>query len=110
MDQNKMEKLQLLEQNLQNYGQQRQQYQLQLKEVDSALNELSNSKEQYKIIGNIMIDSSKDSLKEELKKKKETFQIRIKNIESQEEKIRAKAKEIQEEIMEKKGDDENDNR
>ncbi len=99
MSENMTEKLQMLEQNLQNYSQQRQQYQMQLKEIESALNELDDSKEQYKIIGNIMVNSSKEDLQQDLKKKKETFELRIKNLQTQEEKLQKKSKELQEEIM-----------
>ncbi|MFW6013646.1 MAG: prefoldin subunit beta [Candidatus Nanoarchaeia archaeon] len=107
MNESTTEKLQILEQNLQNYSQQRQQYQIQLKEVESALSELEGSKEQYKIIGNIMVNSSKEDLQNDLKKKKETFELRIKNFQTQEEKLQKKAKELQEEIMKEGQGDEN---
>ena len=100
MSEDTTEKLQMLEQNLQNYSQQRQQYQMQLKEIESALGELNSSKEQYKIIGNIMVNSSKEDLKEDLKKKKDTFELRIKTLQTQEDKIKKKAKELQNEIIE----------
>ncbi len=109
MNHGNMEKLQMLEQNLQTYSQQRQQYQLQLKEVESAISELKESNEQYKIIGNIMVNSSKESLQEDLKKKKETFELRVKNLQAQEEKLRKKAKEIQGEMIKEGGGHENDN-
>ena len=93
--------LQLLEQNLQNFLLQRQQFQAQLIEVDSALEELKDKKEAYKIIGNIMVKSSKTDLEKDLKKKKEILDLRIKNLEKQEEKIQEKSKTIQEEVLKK---------
>lgn len=101
-EQSDMEKLQLLEQNLQHYSKQRQQFQMHLKEVESALSELDNSKETYKIVGNIMVDADKDKLREELNSKKETYELRIKNLESQEKKIKEKAQELQQKVMEDK--------
>ena len=70
-----IQQLQLLEQNLQNFLLQRQQFQAQLIEVDSALEELKDKKEAYKIIGNIMVKSSKTDLEKDLKKKKEILDL-----------------------------------
>ena len=83
-NQQKIQKLQLLEQNLQNFSMQKQQFQSQMIEVDSAFKELENANEAYKIVGNIMISSDKEKLKEELKDKKERLELRIKTIEKQE--------------------------
>ncbi|MGM5482552.1 MAG: prefoldin subunit beta [Nanobdellota archaeon] len=104
-----IEKLQLLEQNLQQYLQQRQQYQMHLKEVESALSELDNSKETYKIIGNIMVDTDKTQLKQELESKKNTYELRIKSIENQEKKIKEKAQELQQSALEKEGQNDTGN-
>ena len=53
--QEKVNNLSMLEQNAQQMAAQRQNFQTQLLEVESAIEEISNSKETYKIIGNIMI-------------------------------------------------------
>lgn len=97
----KISQLQLLEQNLQNFLMQRQQFQAQLTEVESALKELKDSKQSYKIVGNIMVDSSKSDLEKSLKRKKEVIELRIKNIEKQEESIKEKQKTIQKEVLSK---------
>ena len=97
--QEKIQTLQLLEQNLQNFLMQKQQFQVQLVEIESALSELGKAKEAYKIVGNIMVSSDKDSLEKELKEKQETFGIRIKSIEKQENSIKDKAKKLQEEVL-----------
>ncbi|MFW5991120.1 MAG: prefoldin subunit beta [Candidatus Nanoarchaeia archaeon] len=88
------EKLQMLEQNIQNYSRQRQQFQLHLKEVESAIAELEDTDESYKIIGNIMVKSSKDKLKKELNDKKRAYDVRIKNLQEQEEKLKKKSEEL----------------
>ncbi|MFH1316601.1 MAG: prefoldin subunit beta [Candidatus Woesearchaeota archaeon] len=97
--QEKIQKMQLLEQNLQNLLNQRQQFEQQLAEIESALNESSDSKNTYKIIGNIMVSVDKNSLKKELNDKKEVLTLRIKAIEKQEEIMREKAKKLQEEVL-----------
>jgi prefoldin beta subunit len=91
--------LQLIEQNLQGILVQKQQFQTQLIEIDSALKELENTKEAFKIVGNIMVSSNKDDLKKDLEQKKETVELRIKTIEKQEKSLREKAGGMQSEIV-----------
>jgi len=93
----KIAQLQLLEQNMQNFLMQKQQFQMQLTEVSSALDNLKNAKKSYKIVANIMIDADKEVLEKELNQKKEMLEIRIKNLEKQEESIREKSQRIQKE-------------
>jgi len=105
VDKNTKEKimqLQLSEQKLQNFLMQKQQFQGQLMEIDNALGELDSGKgEVFRIIGNIMISSNRDDLKKDLKEKKHILELRIKNIEKQEEKIKEEADEIQKEVVSK---------
>lgn len=91
--------LQLIEQNLQGILVQKQQFQTQLIEIESALKELENTKEAFKIVGNIMVSSSKEDLLKDLKEKKETLELRIKTIEKQEKSLREKAGGMQSEIV-----------
>ena len=86
--QEKVQELQLLEQNLQNFLSQKQTFQGQLMETESALEELEKSTTAYQIIGNIMVASNKSELTKKLAEKKETLELRIKTIEKQEEKIK----------------------
>ncbi len=99
--QQKINQLQLYEQTLQNILVQKQQFQSQLAEIQSALSELEKTKEAYKIIGNIMVFSNKEDLKKELNSKKEMNELRIKTLEKQENQIKEKAKKLQEEVSEK---------
>ncbi len=101
-----IQQLQLLEQNLQNFLLQKQQFQAQLIEIDSALEEIKDKKEAYKIIGNIMVKTNKADLEKDLKKKKEMLDLRIKNLEKQEDKIKEKSKSIQGEVLQKMKDKE----
>ena len=96
----KIQQLQLVEQNLQNIMMQKQSFQMQLMENENALNELEKTKkEAYKIVGTIMISADKEDLKKELNEQKEVFDLRIKNLEKQEKKFKEKAEDIQKEVM-----------
>lgn len=96
----KIAQLQLIEQNLTNLLNQKQNFQAQQIEINNALEELKKTQgKTYKIIGQVMVASDKDLLKKELESKKEIVELRIKKIEEQESQIREKAKKIQEEVM-----------
>jgi len=98
--QEKINQLQLIEQNMQNFLMQKQQFQTQMIEIESALKELEKTDNAYKIIGNIMVNTNKDDLMKDLKEKKETISLRIKTLEKQENDIKEKAGSIQKEVME----------
>lgn len=91
--------LQNLEQNINTMIAQKQQFQAQNLEVENALVQLEESDKVFQIIGNIMVVSKKLKLKKELNEKKEVLDLRLKAIDKQEEKLRAKATEIQQQVM-----------
>lgn len=100
--QSKIQQLQLLEQNMQSILMQKQQLQAQEIEIDNALTELREAKgETFKIIGPIMVASSKDSLKASLEEKKQVILIKLKNLEKQESQLKDKASKLQADVMEK---------
>ncbi len=101
----RIKELQLIEQNAQQYLMQRQQFQAQLTEIDSAIEEMKDSEESYRIIGNIMVKTPKEKLKKDLAEKKEMFELRIKTLEKQEKKLKEKAKEIQAEVLDRMKND-----
>ena len=93
----KINKLSLLEQNLQHVVNQKKNFQNQLFEVDSALDELGS--DSYKIIGNFMFKKSSDDIKSELVEKKNLLNIRIKSFEKEEREVESKFKVLQEEVI-----------
>jgi len=97
----KISQLQMFEQSLQNFLGQKQQFQVQLVEIESALTELQNTDKAYKIVGNIMVESDKNELKADLQSKKEILELRIKTMEKQETQVREKASILQSEILKK---------
>ena len=101
--QESIKQLQMIEQGLQSILMQKQAFQAQLIEVESALSELDKAKTAYKIVGNIMVAAEKESLKTDLSSKKEMVEVRIKTLEKQEEKMREQAAKIQSEVLEKFG-------
>ena len=99
----KISQLQMLEQGMQSLLMQKQQFQLQQVEIESALKELENVDEAYKIIGNIMVLSKKSDLETDLTSKKEIIELRIKNMEKQENHLREKASKLQSEVLKEMG-------
>ncbi|MFH1332596.1 MAG: prefoldin subunit beta [archaeon] len=98
----KIAQLQLMEQNMQNVIIQKQAFQTQLFEIDNALNELEKTKDEtYKIVGPIMVSINKKDLKDDLQSKKEVIELRIKNLEKQEKKIKEEATQLQSDVMKK---------
>lgn len=92
------EQLQQIESSLEHISTQKRNFQAQLTEADSALSEIG-SESTFKIIGNIMVKRSGEVTKKELQERKETLSVRINTLEKQEEKLRAKQKDIQENMM-----------
>jgi prefoldin beta subunit len=85
MDENKIQEMQIIEQKLQNSILQKQAFQMELAETNSALRELEKSGDEvFKIIGQLMIKSEKGKIQEELLNKKKILELRIKTLEKQE--------------------------
>ena len=96
----KVKELQLLEQNLSNLLFQKQTFQLELSEVISASEELEGSKgDVFKIVGNVMIKSTKERLEKELEEKKDLISMRIKNIEKQEKVLQGHVEELRKSLL-----------
>ncbi len=68
--QEKINQLQAIEQNMQHLLQQRQQFQMQLMEIESAQEEIQKTEKAYKIIGNIRLQQKKTLLTKNFQKRK----------------------------------------
>ncbi len=97
----KISQLQMFEQSLQNFIGQKQQFQLQLVEIESALKELEEIDTAYKIVGNIMVQTDKNELKADLQSKKEVLELRIRTMDKQEAQVKEKTSKLQAEILNK---------
>jgi prefoldin beta subunit len=99
MTSEKVNQLQLMQQNMQNIAVQKQQIQHQIVELNSAINGLKETEKSYRIVGNIMIEASKEDLNKDLEGKKEIAEIRLKNFVKQEKDVQKNLEELQEEVM-----------
>jgi len=97
--QEKIGQLQVIEHNLQGVLAQKQQFQAQLYEINSALEEIDTSEEVYKILGGVLLKKKKEDIKKELTEKKEIVTIRITTIEKQEKRLQEQAQTIQEALL-----------
>lgn len=99
----KIQEIQFLEQNLQSILIQKQNFQIELAEVESALHELEKSGEDtYKIIGQFMIRTEKSKIKKELEDRKTTLNLRMKTLETQEKNLSKNIDTIREGIIKTK--------
>jgi len=99
-NQEKIQELQMLEQTLQNLLMQKQSFQMEMSETDSALKELDRSGgDVFKIIGQLMIKTDKEQIKKDLTEKQSTLNMRIETLDKQEASFKEKLDGIRDEIM-----------
>jgi len=100
--QEKIQQLQILEQNLQQILMQKQAFQFELNETENALKEVKNTKgDVFKLTGQIMLKTSKEDVEKELSNKQELLKLRTKSIEKQEANFKQEADKLREEVMKK---------
>ena len=100
--QQKIKQLQMFEQNFQTILMQKQAFQIELTETENALSEIVKSNgDVYKMIGQIMIKSDKEKIKEELTKKQELLSLRLKTFEKQESELTGQLEGLRKEVMAK---------
>lgn len=95
-------KFQQLQQTLQGVMAQKQQLEMQLSEVEEALNELDKMNETaviYKSIGALLVKSQKTTVTEELKERKELLRMRVDVLAKQDDRLRTQAKDLQEKLQ-----------
>lgn len=99
--QEKLSRLQQLQQTLESLYIQKEQAKLEARELESAFQELSSIDENtpvYRIIGRILIRKSKADLINELNEQRELIKVRISAIERQESKVRERVSELENEL------------
>ncbi len=96
----KIHELQILEQNLQNIFLQKQAFQMELSETQSASREVEDSNDEvFKIVGQLMIKTDKAKVKKELSNKEKILTLRTKTIEKQEASLMEKLNILREELQ-----------
>lgn len=96
--QQRLLRLQQLQQTLQSVLTQKQQLELGLTETEQALNELEKLTKQsviYKSVGSLLVKSKKTKVTKELKEQKEFLNMRISVLGKQEERLRTQVKDLQ---------------
>lgn len=84
MDQEKLQRMQFLEQNLQAIYMQKQAFQMELDETLSSIKEVEKTNEPvYKLIGQLMIKVDSSKVLDELKNKERLINLRIKALDDQ---------------------------
>ena len=100
--QEKIQHLQLLEQNIQNLLLQKQAFQFELNETENALKEVEKTKDDvFRMVGQVMIKTSKTEIEKEFKQKKDILNLRVKSLEKQESQFKEEAEKLKEEVMKK---------
>ncbi|HID17252.1 TPA: prefoldin subunit beta [Candidatus Bathyarchaeota archaeon] len=97
-------RLQQMQQTLQAIVTQKQQLELELAEAERAISELEKINDEtavYKSAGTILLEADRQSLLDELKERKELLNTRVKVLGKQEERARAKIKEVQQRLQER---------
>lgn len=97
--QEKVQKLQSIEESLHGYLGQKQQVQAQLLELETAHEALAEAKSAYRVIGNIMVEQQASAVKKDLDARIERAKLRIAAIEKQESKLKKESESLQAEIM-----------
>jgi prefoldin beta subunit len=97
MNENQIQEMQILEQRLQNSIFQKQAFQMELAETDSAILELEKAGDEvFKIIGQLMVKFEKSKMKDELHDKKKILDLRIKSLEKQESSLSEQVEKLRE--------------
>ncbi|MDK2796006.1 MAG: prefoldin beta subunit [Archaeoglobaceae archaeon] len=100
--QNLVAQLQQIQQQLQLVINQKAQVEAMLEETKLALEELQKIGDEtpiYKAVGSILVKEDKGKVVQELTEKKDSFEIRIKTLERQEERLRERFAELQKKLQ-----------
>lgn len=100
--QQRLLRLQQLQQTLQGLVNQKQQLEMQLNEVEQAVGELEKLTETaviYKSIGALLIKSEKEKVTTDLTERKELLKMRVEVLTKQDERLRTQVKDLQEKLQ-----------
>jgi len=100
--QERLLRLQQLQQTLQSVLTQKQQLELELLEIDQALRELEKTSDDgviYKSVGSLLIKTEKSKITSELNERKELANMRVSVLSKQEERLRSQIKELNEKLQ-----------
>jgi len=97
---NQIQEINILEQNLQQLFLQKQAFNMELSETETALEEIKKSGDEiFKIVGKLMIKSEKKKIEEELVQKIKLLQLRCNSLDKQEKIFSDKIESIRKELI-----------
>ncbi len=100
--QNQLLQLRQLQQQAQSVAMQKNQVDSLLRETEGALAELEKigpDDTVYRVAGTVLVKAKRDEVKANLAEKKETYALRLKTLERQEERIKKRGEELQQQIQ-----------
>jgi prefoldin beta subunit len=104
--QNQLAQLQQLKVQIESVGRQKMQVEALLRDSENALEELEKLDEKsviYRDVGELMIKADRGEVKADLSEKKETYDLRLKTLERQEERVQKKYQQLQQQLREALG-------
>ena len=97
--QEKVKRLQAIEEQLNGYLGQKQQVQAKLLELESAHTALGGAGKAHRIVGNVMVERDAGELRAELEKETEALKVRVASFEKQEKRLKDEAERLQKGLM-----------
>lgn len=95
----KIQELQMSEHQMQQILVEKQTIQVELNEVENAIGELKKTDDEvYRVLGNIMLKSSKNDLMKELEERKKLLEMRISSVEKHEKNQEEKMEKLRDEL------------
>ncbi|MBC8520858.1 MAG: prefoldin subunit beta [Methanomicrobia archaeon] len=104
--QNQLAQLQQLKVQIEAVGRQKMQVEALLRDSENALEELEKLDKNsviYRGVGELMIKVDKEEVKADLSEKRETYDLRLKTMERQEERVQKKYQQLQQQLREALG-------
>lgn len=100
MDSNKINEMQILEQTLHNLILQKQNFQMELSETQSASAEIAKSGgDVFKIVGQLMVKADREKIRDELSSKEKILELRLRSLEKQEDSLMKKLDGFKKEVV-----------
>jgi prefoldin beta subunit len=95
----KIEDLQAIETQVQNFSEQKQAVEIELNEIKNALEEVNKSSDEvYRVISGLMIKASKSSVIKDLEERKKTIEIKVNALKKQQKVLEKASKKLRDEL------------
>lgn len=99
MSEEKIQQLNMIESSLSQIISQKQQFQRQILEIESATNEIKDKEEAYQIVGSLMIKKTKQELEKDLDEKNKLYKMRFDALEKQEIRLKEELETLRKDLV-----------